>query len=1251
MNIKSRVVAVVTTVALSGVAAIVPLVAVADHTTAHTIETLTAQIAALQVQLLALSAGSAAPVAGKCSFTRSLTVGARGDDVTCLQNYLKGTGHFTYAGGATGYFGGVSKTAVAAWQSANSVSPAAGYFGTLSRAKYDSMVAGAPAAPVAPGAPAAPVVVVAAGSGLTVTAAAAQPQSQLAPESAARLPMVKMVLTASADGDVTVKSVTIERKGLGDNAVFDGVVLINDDDTQVGTSKTFGSDNKAVLSDSLTVKAGTSKTVTISANMAAALDNYAGQTPRFAVVAMDAGTSKVNASFPIEGNSMTVNGTLAIGSVTMSIGALDPGAANTKNVGTTGYYLASVKASVGSAEDVTFEQVRFNQAGSAGSGDLKNVMVKVGDKEYVAAISSDGKYYTAKFDGGLKVEKGKNLDFSVKADLMDGVDRTVDMNVLRKTDIVVKGDTFGYHIIPTGGSSGTAGAGAFSSNQEPFFNAYAATVGGGSFQVNASTKVPSSNVPVDVSDTIIGGFLIDVKGEEAKVSAFTLNFTFTGTGTSSDVTSVKLMKEDGGIVAGPKDPSSGVVSWTDSWTAAKGENHYFVKAKLDTSFVTNDTVRVSVDPNDQITVKGVTTGLTITAIPSTLVTANTQTVRAAAVRVSVSELPISQNVVRGVSGYHFATYTFDSTSSGEDVRVTSVQLRDTIDAAGSGDEVNSCVLYDGATALNTGSDVSNPSDPTGTTNDITFTLTNNLIIPKGSVKRVDLKCNISSGAANASTHQWGTNAAAANISSTGKDTGQAITESITTGTGQLMTVRTAGSYTVTKDASAPAAALVIAGKTDVPVNVLRFSATDEAINITEVTLNFSTSTASTSDFLKASVWDGATKIGEAVFTQTDPALASSSKATSTLTAAFVVPKDGSRLLTVKADFAPISVTATSSAGRLLAIDYDGVSSTTGIGQSSGQRLGSSSSKNTAGASFKIVKSVPTVTKIAVPSTSLPQTNGVLYRFSVKADPSGPVALYKFTFTIGSSSKSATTSNMNIYGYSDSGFSVKAYDNNPLHPNNNECVGWANLSNHPSNCTTLQVQAPFVTTASTSIASTGSAGTGDAIFFFAPVANNASSTEAISVPAGDTRYFELRGDLRLTTSGDTGNSISVELAGDANNMAQSAITGAAQPVLEGGDLEGAGQHILRDPPTTTATGGAVNTCGGGDCANYGVLAYGPDRARGKMATAILAAMRNTDNNFIWSPVSTTTSTSTPDWTNGFSVPGLPGTNLSPNTFTN
>src|SRR3990167_2356373 len=106
---------------LTGALVLTPVASLAQQSTADLIAQLQAQITALQAQLLALSGGGGGGAA--CGFSRSLTVGSRGDDVTCLQNYLTSTGHYSYSGGATGYFGSVTRAAVAAWQAANGVSP------------------------------------------------------------------------------------------------------------------------------------------------------------------------------------------------------------------------------------------------------------------------------------------------------------------------------------------------------------------------------------------------------------------------------------------------------------------------------------------------------------------------------------------------------------------------------------------------------------------------------------------------------------------------------------------------------------------------------------------------------------------------------------------------------------------------------------------------------------------------------------------------------------------------------------------------------------------------------------------------------------------------------------------------------------------------------------------------------------------------------------------------------------------------
>ncbi len=74
--------------------------------------------------------GFTAPVP---SFIRDLTIGSSGADVIALQTTLISKG-FSIPAGATGYFGEQTRAALAEYQAANGIMPAAGYFGPKTRA-------------------------------------------------------------------------------------------------------------------------------------------------------------------------------------------------------------------------------------------------------------------------------------------------------------------------------------------------------------------------------------------------------------------------------------------------------------------------------------------------------------------------------------------------------------------------------------------------------------------------------------------------------------------------------------------------------------------------------------------------------------------------------------------------------------------------------------------------------------------------------------------------------------------------------------------------------------------------------------------------------------------------------------------------------------------------------------------------------------------------------------------------------------
>jgi len=130
-----------TVAGISLVAMSVAVAAPAAHaqTTTTTTTMSAAQVAALQAQIASLEAqlAAASGTSASVTFTRNLTIGSTGSDVTALQTWLISKG-YSIPAGATGYFGVQTRAAVAAYQAANGITPDAGYFGPITRAKVNA---------------------------------------------------------------------------------------------------------------------------------------------------------------------------------------------------------------------------------------------------------------------------------------------------------------------------------------------------------------------------------------------------------------------------------------------------------------------------------------------------------------------------------------------------------------------------------------------------------------------------------------------------------------------------------------------------------------------------------------------------------------------------------------------------------------------------------------------------------------------------------------------------------------------------------------------------------------------------------------------------------------------------------------------------------------------------------------------------------------------------------------------------------
>ncbi len=1099
-----------------------------------------------------------------CSFTRDLTVGSKGADVTCLQNALIAAGDMT--GTATGYFGAITKAAVMKWQTSASVTPAAGYFGAKSRAAFGSSSSSTTTTTTTGG-----TTTTTTGTGLTV-AAGSQPGNSLAPQGTSRVPFTRFTLTAGNDGDVSVNGITVQRTGLGSDAAFSGVILVDEaTGMQLGNSQTFNSNHQTTIGGTFVVPRGTTRSYLVAGNMAADESGHSGEAPSVSVVAVNTAAT-VAGSLPIVGASQTINSTLTTGSVTVATSNSFASNSNqSPNIGDTGRKTTGLRLTAGSAEDLTLKWVRFNQTGSVSSTDLANVAVNIAGTAYPLTVSSDGKYYAASLGSGVVITKGNQVDMYVSYDVVGGNSsgRSVIFDVDKNTDIFAVGNTYGYGVSPAAGVSAvptTRGTITITSGTPYVYATQDSIVGASVTTIAKANEVPAQNIAVNLQNQPLGGFVVDLKGENMTVQSLAVTVaTSSGSGTGT-LTSVSLVNENGAVVAGPYDANAAgtTITFSSSITFPTGRHVYTIKGKVNSSIGNGTVYTLSTTPSGWGSPKGDVSGNAISLASNGVFSMNAMTVKTGAVVIGRATSPASQNLVSGGTGTLMANFQFDASQSGEDVRFATAKVK-LLTGALAGDEskLTSCQLFDGSTALNTGSNVLNPSTATATsTVDFytgSITLDNPVTVAKGTVKTLGMRCNISSTADNNSTFSWDVQDAT-NWTFTGATSGTTITNATDALDSAVTVTVGTGSATVALGADTPGYAIASSGSTGVTDGTFKFRATNESVNLTKLGLQIaagSIASSSASDLVKVSIFNGTTQVGTAYFT------GNATVATSTFTSPVLLTKDADTVLTVKVDLASInSSAAVPFSGHLVKVDFLNAE---GTGASSGTTIYPSGS--TAVSGVRVMKSVPTFSKDALSSTGA--ADGELLHFKVTADAAGPISIAQFQVTIATSTANTAVSNVNIYGYTDSSYStpISGVTGSGQLDNVNQCVAGVD-GKCASNSTKIVV----------------------------PVMTAAGVQTSVQVPAGQTRYFAVRGNVTTVT----GSSIVTTLIGDS-----------AYPLF--------------------ATTEPVASSSGFMAAEASSTVFGASYVNGF---------------FVWSPNSTTTSSvNDVDWTNGFGVAGLPSSGIT------
>jgi len=1019
------------------------------------------------------------------------------------------------------------------------------------------------------------------GTGLTVALAADTPATSTIVSNAARVPFTKINLTASADGDIIVDQMIVERAGLGNDLAFSSLDIL-DADTMLpinNFSKSLGSTHQATFNDNLTVPAGTTKGIILAANMGA-LASYAGEAPILELASITlTGSAAVIGTLPVAGNYMSTNGTITIGTVTVANGNNNP-SASTQNVGTSDYIVSSLKLTAGSAEAVTVKNVTFTQNGSASLTDLENVrLVKSNTGEVLgsmATLTSD----TFTFVLDEEIDKGKNVSYDVKADIVNGSGRTISIDVDQTTDIVVSGDTYGYNITPTYTTTGNGST--------PEYDAANTTIGDGSLTIQSATVSPT-NIAEDQTQVTIGKLKFIVKGEAINITSVgwrnTLTVGLAGSGaTTTDITNLTVYDENGDAVAGPIDPttndnpSTGLVgvmtaTTTDTITVPIGTTVYTVKADLSEDFATNDTLQASISPGS-ITCKGDTTGNTVTPTPAGIVSSTSLTIKAGALVTSVSSDPAAQNVVVGSEDFTFSKFILDATDSGKDMVITQMQI--STDTAGTAypDLVTNIQIYDGSTEVvpnNYPGSIAYETAGTTATGSATTTYLfdiGDFVVSAGTSKTVVVKADIGSGptiAGDDDTLALGLHVEALSVQD---DQGNSVTPTGTSGDGQSHILKDAGEVIITAKTS-PTNGLVIGGSTDV-VGKFTLKAKYEDLTVDKIEFNYGDAGGSgiagdKDDLVSLTLYqDG---VAEALGTASVEAANTTITPVTTLT----IPKDQEVDFTLYATWAAIDDTTSAEAGSGVKFNLANIEVTSPQSGGTVTRTGHGAQFK----SFSVYKSIPTVTHLDNTSTITGYQATNVAKVQITADAAGPIGLYKMTFEV------ATT--------------TVFLDNNGYYIYESDSA--STLGNLIGQSSATAANEDIIDTYTMD----GLGGQFLEVYFDIDNDSTTRSHEQLVIDAGTSKYLTLRATPNAGHDSTGGNeSIAVSIGGDSNFASSTATrAGGDNPNNEG-----------------------IDTVPNGN-------------------TDVLASAAK---DFIWSDLfaeqySTSTATLTKMWHNGYLVPGL------------
>ena len=887
-----------TSVWMSGAMLLVPV--------AHAQSTadLQAQIAALLAQIQQLQAQLNASQGGTSSysFTRDLTVGSRGDDVSALQQILISGGYLTAVSAPTGYFGSLTQAALAKWQAAKGVSPTAGYFGPKTRAAIASV--GGVTPPPSGGGP-----VVAPASGLSVTLSASNPVAGSiisGATTAARIPVFAVDLTAGTASGVTVQTLKFTKQGvLSDTAVSSAYLI--ESGKVVAQYSSLSSGVISFNGLNLSIAAGQRRTFALAIDPAANLS--AGNTVSFYIrsaddiTAVDAANNTITESgtFPVSGSIFTVTTVSNPSIAVLTISSSSVG--GSVYAGTQNVLVSQWSPSVGNSP-VNLASLNFKVIGSANKGDIKNVKLFINGSQVgstLAQVGADGSAYFDLTGSPARLNTGTS-NLQVYADIMGSPSFDFRFELLNSYDVYAVDTQYNVPVSVTV----TGGSGAL------------VTILQGTITVSLASDTPTGNVAKGGSGTALGKFTVYAAGEPVKVKFLDYRLTFTGTAADASSTIAVIanqvknitLVDDAGVQVGT---TMNTPTNTDSTACA---NTAGVSNMLYTNcFGTNASNINYIVPANTTRVLSLRADIQSTATFSTIQalllgnslnlqgqissqTGSSGAVNGSALTLAANALTVAkessfgnQTYAKGKQNAKIASFVLRA-SSAEGVNVANMTVR----SNASSTNFQNLKLRVGSTQYGiTQGTLSNDTD---------YTFSGNLTVPAGGSITVDAYADILS----TNTGAMAGVASFKSCTGTGVMTNSSISCAAATGfsitsfpNGQTVTVSTGPTFTIALNSNTSPTKQLVMGTTGVSLASFDFtdSANIEPIKITDLTITQNTGASVNQQFRNLTLWNGAAQIAGPI--SLSSAAPSYSAVFSGMGTTIVVPQGGIATLTLKGD--------------------------------------------------------------------------------------------------------------------------------------------------------------------------------------------------------------------------------------------------------------------------------------------------------------------------------------------------------------